>query len=350
MKRTHLISLLGLVVVVVIVAWSLQTPSRTEQKRNDKAATQAISGKWTVVSEGVVDNLRDFEFLDENHGWGVTKHSLWKTADGGRTWKEIRKAPSVKVLENYEPLEIMEQIQFLSESDGWIVEGNYLVHTTDGGGSWQKHEVQNVIVRSVRFLDQDNGWFVGQVLRLPSRKGEIEGWNPVIYGTKNGGTNWRRLYMGPDERYPLWGIWPVSAKDIWAVGSSLLHSDDAGATWEKVYIKDRLGVSGMPYAIRFLDSNVGWIKTNEPGGYFVTHDGGKTWEPRSVSIVPGGFADIAYTSPSEAYGVARAVYHSNDSGRTWTKMFEGDYLRIEYLSSARCLFAAGSSIAKYRFP
>jgi hypothetical protein len=50
----------------------------------------------------------------------------------------------------------------------------------------------------------------------------------------------------------------------------------------------------------------------------------------------------------EAWGVARAVYHSTDSGRTWTKVLDGDYSRIEYLRP-RDVFAAGRNIATYTY-
>lgn len=350
MKRTYLIASLALVAVVAVLVWLLERSSHIQQVGNREATTQAINTEWVEMSAGVGDDFRDFQFLDENHGWAITAHSLWKTDDSGQTWAEMRKAPTVKLLEHFEPQETMEHVQFLSQGEGWVVEGSSLIHTTDGGASWEKHKPDGVTIRSVRFIDIHNGWLVGQLLRVASRKGEVESWHPVIYGTKDGGNNWRRLYMGPEDHYPLWDVWPLSSKDISAVGFSILHSDDAGARWNKVHIKDWQGVSGMPGEVRFLDSNVGWMKTSERGGYLFTNDGGKTWEPRPVSIVPGGFADLVYVSPTEAWAVAGGVYHSSDSGRIWTKVSEGDYFRIGYLVTARSLFAARRSIAKYRLP
>jgi len=299
-----------------------------------------------MISTGVGDSLRDFQFLDENNGWAITAHSIWRTDDGGHTWTEVRRAPTVKLLNHYEPQETLESVQFFSPSEGWVIEGTSLIHTTDSGATWEKYKPDGVAIRSIRFLDRDNGWFVGQLLRLPAVKDEFETWHPVIYGTKDGGNNWRRVYIGPEERYPLWDVWPLSSKDIWAVGVTILHSDDGGASWNKVPLKDRRGVSGMPVEIRFLDSNVGWMKTNEPGGYLLTTDGGNTWEPRPVSIVPGGFADVLYVSLTEAWGVARDIYRSNDSGITWTKVLDGDYFKLQHLKEGGILFVAGKSIAK----
>lgn len=350
MKRTFLTSLLPLVMLLSVVVWSVERSSRTQEKGNGEAAQHTINGQWTVVSAGVGDSVRDFQFLDENHGWAITAHSVWKTTDGGQTWAEIRKAPTVKLLEHYEPQETMEEVQFLSQTEGWVVEGTYLIHTTDGGASWERTKPDNVTIRSVRFLDRDNGWFVGQLLRLPSRKGEVETWHPVIYGTKDRGENWRRLYMGPEEHYPLWDVWPLSSKDIWAVGFSILHSDDGGATWKKVRINNWEGARGMPGQVRFSDSGIGWITVNEPGGYLFTNDAGQRWESRPVSIVPGGFADVVYVSPTEAWGVAGDIYQSSDSGSTWVRVLEGDYFRIQYLKDKNLLFASGKHLAKCKIP
>jgi len=100
-------------------------------KRRARPEAQLINGKFTVVSTGVGDNIRDFQFLDENHGWAVTRHSVLKTTDGGQTWMEIRTAPNHKVSEHYAPQETMEKVQFLSQAEGWAVEGSHLIHTVD---------------------------------------------------------------------------------------------------------------------------------------------------------------------------------------------------------------------------
>lgn len=116
-------------------------------------------------------------------------------------------------------------------------------------------------------------------------------------------------------------------------------------------VGDRQGVSGMPVGIGFLDLRIGWMKTSEGGGYLFTDNGGKTWESRPVSIVSGGFADVVYVSPTEAWGVAGRIYQSIDSGSTWVKVLEGDYFRIQYLKDKNLLFAAGKgSLAKRNIP
>lgn len=346
MKKASFFSVTAFVVLVVAAFWLIERPSRTQPSSNSEAAQQVSANNWVVVTEAVPDRLRDLQFLDENQGWAITEHSVWKTHDGGLSWTEMRRASAVKLLKEFAPQETLERIQFVSENEGWIVEGSSLLHTENGGLSWKTHKPDGVTVRSVRFLNRENGWLVGQLLRLPSRGGEMETWHPVIYGTKDAGKTWRRVYLGPEDRYPLWEIWPASHTNVWAVGSSFLHSVDGGATWNSVLVKYGQGVSGMPIEVRFLDSDVGWVKTNEGGGYLLTKDGGKTWGPRPVLVGVRDLADVFYVSPNEAWCVSGDIYHTTDSGVTWTKEADGHFLKLRYLKQARILIAAGRTIAK----
>jgi photosystem II stability/assembly factor-like uncharacterized protein len=313
------------------------------------ATTKEDSEQWEVASGVIEGEVRDSDFLDETHGALITAHSLWKTDDGGQKWKEIRAAPRVRILSS-EAQDLFERVNIVSPTECWAVEGSYLVHSTDGGASWQKHAFEHVVVRSVRFLDRDSGWFVGQVLRVPSIPGELESWHPVIFCTKNGGASWGALYVGPEDRVPLWDVWPISSQDIWAVGFSILHSDDGGARWMKASLNDWQGVSGTAIEVRFLDKSVGWIKTNGPGGYFFTDNAGKTWEPRPPPIGNAFVEDVTYVSARNAWAVAGDIYQSTDGGKFWKDVEKGEYSRIQYLKDKGVLLAEGKNIAKYKLP
>jgi len=349
MKKNYLISLIIVTAIAFFVVWQLTSVWLT-QKDEASEKSLGIIGQCIVISNGVGTMFRDFQFLNENQGWGVTNNSLWKTEDGGLTWIEIRKASTVELPYFGSHEDIMEKVQFLSRSEGWIIEGRHLMHTTDGGASWQKHEFEHVIVRSFHFLDSDNGWFAGQLLRLPSTKEDVETWHPVVYGTKDGGKTWSSLFTGPEDRYPLWDVWAISSKEIWAVGAFILHSDDGGKTWEKVSVKNRQGMSGIPVKIQFLNSNIGWIITNEENGYLFTNNGGKSWESRQALAGAVYIGRVVHITSMEAWAVAGNLYQSTDSGKSWVKVEEGDYSRIQYLKNENILFAAGKRIARCKLP
>jgi photosystem II stability/assembly factor-like uncharacterized protein len=349
MKRLYLILLLTATVVASITVWRLVATSLKQE--NEKLGTdQANTSHLVELPASIGELFRDFQFLDENHGWGATDRSIWKTGDGGLTWIEIKTTPTVKLLKNYESQETIEKIQFLSINEGWVIEGKYLIHTTDGGASWQKHEFENVIVRSFHFLDSNNGWFAGQLLHPPATKRDVEAWYPVIYSTKDGGKNWHRSFAGPESRYPLWDVWSISLEEVWAVGAFILHSNDGGKTWERVQIKDRFEVSGIPIEIQFLNSDMGWITTSEGVGYLFTNDGGKTWEPHKISGKLSHIRQVVHITSTEAWAVDGNLYQSKDGGESWTEVAKGDYSRIQYLEKENILFVAGKSITKYKLP
>jgi len=318
--------------------------------QNDRTAphTATASDERADLSKTPQADFRDFLFLDEHHGWAVTSYALWKTDDGGQTWEEIKKSQLRKLFDKIETLDVFEMLQFFDGTEGWVVEGNHLSHTTDGGVSWQDQEFEHVTVRSVRFIDRNRGWFAGQLMTLPRKKGDVEHWHPIIYETEDGGKKWRCSFIGPEDHYPLWDIWPISSTSIWAVGGLIVNSSDGGATWRKVKVSDWSGVGGMPFRVRFLDSRTGWIITNAPGAYLMTSDGGKTWEPLPTEPGTQGFTDVVYTSVAEAFGVRRALYHSTDHGQTWTKVADGDYYRVRYLREGDFIFAGGKGVIKRR--
>ena len=198
----------------------------------------------------------------------------------------------------------------------------------------------------------NSGWFVGQKMRLPQTKEEVETWYPVVYGTQDGGKSWQRLFTGPENPYPLWDVWPVSSTDVWVVGVSILHTTDAGKTWAEVHMPSRPEVSGMPSSVQFLDSNYGWMTTNQGGdAYWFTSDGGKTWDVRGESTPDDlAFRRVVYSSPSDVWAVSGGVFHSDDGGKTWTKVLSGNYSRIQYLKDKRVLFATGHKLARYKLP
>jgi photosystem II stability/assembly factor-like uncharacterized protein len=236
----------------------------------------------------------------------------------------------------------MYKVQFLRTTEGWVLEGSHLIQTTDAGSTWREHRFEHVIIRSFHFADSTHGWFVGESLRLPSRERDVESWHPVIYGTDDGGSTWRCLFTGKANRYPLWDVCAVSTREIWAVGALILHSGNGGVTWERIKIDNWGRAAGIPYMVRFSSPEIGWIMTNEAGGYLFTNDAGRTWVVRPSSVEPRWITDIVYVSPTEAWGLSEGIYRSTDTGKTWTRSTEGKYSKLQYLTDEGMLIAVGS--------
>jgi len=125
--------------------------------------------------------------------------------------------------------------------------------------------------------------------------------------TGNGLTAFRdKLY---DVRY-------VSPQEAWVVGfpGMLLHSTDAGSSWEKVEVP----TSEALFAMDFVDRNHGWI-VGRNGTILTTADGGKTWSLQTSNTTEPLFSvDFIDASKGWAVGNFGTIVHTADGGRTWT--------------------------------
>jgi len=107
--------------------------------------------------------------------------------------------------------------------------------------------------------------------------------NSAVYHTSDGGLNWVAVYESPGG--PIYGEFYLDGSTAWlscsdygTLGSSILHTTDAGATWSKTSL-DFTG--GKLY---FLDKNVGFmfcgdrLIENDLITFYSTRDGGQTWD------------------------------------------------------------------------
>jgi hypothetical protein len=173
-----------------------------ERRRRPIVALTGDGGrKWDLVP--VPEAGMTLFFLNEQAGWMVSAPGhLWKTSDGGRTWKraELRgiKAELLRVF-------------FLDASHGWLLcMGKQIYATSDGGATWAPLAAaltpdtpapQSLYDRAA-FLDSQTALLTGWS-RLASRRSDVPPW------------------MEP-ERVPI-GNTPTT--------SLFLHTTDGGRRW-----------------------------------------------------------------------------------------------------------------------
>ncbi|RLC58577.1 MAG: hypothetical protein DRI30_02415 [Chloroflexi bacterium] len=230
-------------------------------------------------------------------------------------------------------------MQVLSESHGWIARDGSLWITADGGESWtdiSPEGLQPNSVKGIHFLDADHGWIMTNGARGSSDAIQLQ-----VLRTSDAGRTWESSPMGePSVDYTLSLGGPASfffldAQHGWAVvrlaSSSqfnwghLYRTQDGGVTWDELSVP-----LGEP--VVFANEQDGF-QTGGPVGdaFFVTHDGGASWEAAQLPI-PSEFAAThpVYGRPSffsalqgvlpVTFAADRStlgVYTTSDGGSSW---------------------------------
>jgi photosystem II stability/assembly factor-like uncharacterized protein len=233
--------------------------------------------------------------------FGAVGGGLWKTTDGGTTWKPTTdKDVDNSAVGGVAVCEANPDVVYFTTGEtelrGNIMPGNGVYKSTDGGKTWKSvglKEVQNF--SRVRIDPTNcNNVFVGGF-------GKYSGASPDrgVYKSTDGGATWRKvLYRDPntgavdisiDPRNPkvvyaaLWEAW----RKPWAMssggpGTGLFKSVDGGEHWTELTrnpgmpagTDGKIGVSVSPVD----DNRVYAIIENRDGGVFVSDDAGGTWK------------------------------------------------------------------------
>ena len=242
--------------------------------------------------------------------FGGAGGGVWKTTDGGQTWKNI--------------------------SDGFF------------GGS----------IGAVAVSEWDpNVIYVGG--------GEVTVRGNVSHGygmwkSEDAGKTWRHIGLDDSRRIPRIRIHPRNPDLVYAAvlghlfgpneERGVYRSKDGGATWEKVlFVSDEVGAADLimdPTNPRILYASTWRIRRTpyslesggEGSGLWKSTDGGDTWEevtgkdnglPRGLLGIIG--VTISPANPDRVWAIVEAqdggVFRSDDGGETWTKINDERKLR-----------------------
>jgi photosystem II stability/assembly factor-like uncharacterized protein len=280
--------------------------------------------------------------------FGAVGGGLWKTIDGGTTWKPVTdEGVDNSAVGGVAVCETNPDIVFFTTGEtqlrGNIMPGNGVYKSTDAGKTWKNVGLKEVRNFSRVRIDPKNcnTVFVGGF-------GHYGAENPErgVYKSTDGGATWRKvLYRDPrsgavdiaiDQRNPkviyaaLWEAW----RKPWAMssggpGSGLFKSVDGGETWTELTrspglpggLIGKIGVSVSPVD----SSRVYAIVENKDGGVFVSDDAGATWrrtnDKRDLRQRAFYYTRI-YADPKvkdRVYVLNVQFFRSDDGGKTFKK-------------------------------
>ena len=234
--------------------------------------TSAESGEFMSASQ--------VEFVDEFDGWIVETFRVWRTDNGGISWREIYSVLNPKT--DGQPKAaffVNNDVQWVATSKG------QLFQTRNGGVSWDPVSIaKNVSITDVFFVGERKGWALG-FSGLPSYT--------KVYRTESGGKTWESLppleanllitsivFLNEREGWAAGRIWTGDPKTS---GGALLHTINGGESWTEVQHLEQ----AEPFFARvyFPNAEHGWLVGRD--SLYRTQNSGKTWQ-RVLSLLPTG--------------------------------------------------------------
>lgn len=231
------------------------------------ARTQDGGATWEVVPEVTFPTLDYVQFRDAQHGWAVGKScalypaGVFRTDDGGRSWTTLPAKTSGSWTAGY----------FQGPKHGVVAgrKGKLAVVRGPRIVASRTPDLGPRPLRALHMRDERHGWLVGD--------------GGLVMQTTDAGLTWQNpsaeLPPGVRDHCDFRAL-SVQGTDVWIAGSPgtvVLHSPDAGNTWEV----SRTDHPAPLQAIDFVDRDRGWA-AGALGAILATRDGGRTWRRQRV--------------------------------------------------------------------
>ncbi|MCC6459416.1 MAG: hypothetical protein IT260_03025 [Saprospiraceae bacterium] len=241
-----------------------------------------VSG-WTIEEKNINPQLSNSAkpyFLNEQQGFLLTTNGVvWKTADGGQSWKEV--------FQKYTYLEL--QMDFIDEKQGFLTAGgNFfeLYKTTDGGDTWERQE--SAQAGSLYRIDFRNALEAVAAATTPANSAQPDSMH--ICRTSDGGLTWQILSQTDLSYFSQNGLQMLNDSLGFFGGKEgrLYRTLDGGNTVASV----KTNLKEL-YYFQFLDSLTGYA--SDYTRLYKTSDGGSSWQ--AIQSLP--ILLFHFSSPTE---------------------------------------------------
>ncbi|MCX6551670.1 MAG: glycosyl hydrolase [Acidobacteria bacterium] len=279
--------------------------------------------------------------------FGATGGGLWKTSDGGTTWKPVTdtflKTSSVGAVAVSESNPDVVYVGMgETELRGNVIQGDGVYKSSDGGKTWAHVGLADTqAIARIRIHPKNPDVVYVAALGKTYAPNAERG----VFRSKDGGITWERvlfrdqktgavdLSMDPNAPDTLYaGLWEAfrtpHSLSSGGPGSGLFKSTDGGGTWVELTHNPGLpqGTWGkLGVAVSPVDGQrVYAIVENEKGGVFVSDDAGGTWKAVNAERrlrQRAFYYSRIYADPQAkdtAYVLNTGFYRSADGGKTYT--------------------------------
>ena len=280
--------------------------------------------------------------------FGAASGGLWKTTDGGLTWKPLwdkfpEASPAVGAIA---VAPSNPNILYVGTGEtnirGNVVTGNGLYKSTDAGKTWNFAGLRDTQVIGRIIVDpKDPNRLFAAALGHPFGPNSERG----IFRSTDGGKTWAKVLYVDDKtggvdvafqpgnpRVMYAGMWQAYRKP-WIMesggpGSGFYKSVDGGSTWT------RLTGNGLPEGILGRVNVAPTVDPNriyamieaKKGGLYRTDDGGKTWKlinDKNQYRQRAWYFNTVFADPKKpdtVYVLNTALYRSTDAGKTFKNL------------------------------
>lgn len=232
--------------------------------------------------------------------FGATGGGVWKTTDGGRTWKNISDGYFGGSIGSVEVAQSDPNVIYVGGGEktlrGNVSSGYGIWKTEDAGKTWQKAGLEKSRhVPRIRVHPRDYNTVYAAVLGNIYKTTKERG----VYKSTDGGQSWKQVLFVNDQagavdltfdpnnpRILYASTWraqrtPYSLSSG-GEGSALWKSTDSGETWMEIsknkgFPKDTLGIIGVSVSPVNSERVFAIVENKEKGGLYRSDDGGETW-------------------------------------------------------------------------
>ncbi len=307
------------------VGWLNAFTDRNYTPIGDAANNQNANTSAALKGEAKADSKKDNaardpkkpDPLQANQGFEVLQ-----TTDGGATWNQLPEQFKYKI----------RSVRFVDPQNGWALTiDRNILRTTDGGKSWtvqrKAGKVQMKLIGNRRnpvseqpeqleqlyFIDANRGWAWGGGLK--NEYAEVPG---IFLTTIDGGQHWNQIQYPFSQN--IYNAFFLNAQNGWinTADGELYRTTDGGLNWTAIQSKPKRPDFTFD-SIFFVDENEGWTVGASAGRLAKTTDGGTSW--RRMGDIKDEFKmkAIWFLDKNEGWAVGENgdILYTPDGGKNW---------------------------------